>query len=183
MLWGKGHPYSPMSTESTPPPPPPPSPVNTEGTPPPPPPATSVGTPPPPPVAQTPAPAAPAAAGTGLPPNIAAAIAAFFAPLGGIIFLVIEKKDAYVRFHAMQSTIFGVGLIAFGIACTILSIILGFIWGWLAWLVSLPSFLVYMAAFVLWVIHVIKAFSGVEWEMPYIGKFARQQLLKYPPAP
>lgn len=31
----------------------------------------------------------------------------------------------------MQSAIFGVGLIAFGIACTILSIILGFIWGFL----------------------------------------------------
>jgi len=43
---------------------------------------------------------------TGLPSNVAAALACF--PLiGGIIFYVLEKRDGFVRFYAMQSIIFG----------------------------------------------------------------------------
>ena len=43
---------------------------------------------------------------TGLPSNIAAAIACI--PLiGGIIFYMLEKRDSFVRFYAMQSIIFG----------------------------------------------------------------------------
>src|SRR3954453_19938964 len=43
---------------------------------------------------------------TGLPSNVAAALACI--PLiGGIIFYVLEKRDSFVRFYAMQSIIFG----------------------------------------------------------------------------
>src|SRR5881396_884622 len=43
---------------------------------------------------------------TGLPSNVAAAIACI--PLiGGIIFYILEKHDSFVRFYAMQSIIFG----------------------------------------------------------------------------
>ena len=43
---------------------------------------------------------------TGLPSNIAAALACI--PLvGGLIFWFLEKHDNFVRFYAMQSIIFG----------------------------------------------------------------------------
>src|SRR5438046_4015153 len=43
---------------------------------------------------------------TGLPSNVAAAIACI--PLiGGIIFYILENHDPFVRFYAMQSIIFG----------------------------------------------------------------------------
>src|SRR5207249_6496035 len=43
---------------------------------------------------------------TGLPSNIAAALACI--PLvGGLIFWFLEKRDNFVRFYAMQSIIFG----------------------------------------------------------------------------
>src|SRR6266496_3334010 len=60
--------------------------------------------PPPPP---GPEPGATAKSGsTGLPSNVAAAIACI--PLiGGIIFYILEKHDSFVRFYAMQSLIFG----------------------------------------------------------------------------
>src|SRR5436190_9240650 len=43
---------------------------------------------------------------TGLPSNVAAALACI--PLiGGLIFYILEKHDQFVRFYAMQSIIFG----------------------------------------------------------------------------
>src|SRR3954453_7297473 len=43
---------------------------------------------------------------TRLPSNVAAALACI--PLiGGIIFYILEKRDSFVRFYAMQSIIFG----------------------------------------------------------------------------
>src|SRR5467141_198501 len=48
----------------------------------------------------------PKSTSTGLPSNVAAALACI--PLiGGIIFYVVEKHDSFVRFYAMQSIIFG----------------------------------------------------------------------------
>ena len=40
-----------------------------------------------------------------LDPNVAAALAYLGGVLSGIVFLVLEKQNRYVRFHAMQSTI------------------------------------------------------------------------------
>ena len=73
-----------------------------------------------------------------LPPNIAAAIACI--PLvGGIIFYLLEKRNSFVRFYAMQSIIFGGAWFLFNIVwpwCTRLSaaipgvgLILVFLWG------------------------------------------------------
>ena len=40
-----------------------------------------------------------------LDPNLAAALAYLGGMLSGIAFLILEKENRYVRFHAMQSTI------------------------------------------------------------------------------
>jgi len=56
---------------------------------------------------------------TGLPSNVAAALACI--PLiGGIIFYVLEKHDQFVRFYAMQSIIFGGAWIVFTIIWNVL---------------------------------------------------------------
>src|SRR5438552_8755068 len=56
---------------------------------------------------------------TGLPSNVAAAIAC--TPLiGGIIFYILEKHDGFVRFYARQSIIVGGAWIMFSIVSTIL---------------------------------------------------------------
>src|SRR5213595_112061 len=96
--------------------------------------------PPPPPPSAEPEPA-PKSTSTGLPSNVAAAIACI--PLiGGIIFYILEKHDSFVRFYAMQSIIFGgawvLCWIVYVVAHTILgsipviglffSIILGIAW-------------------------------------------------------
>src|SRR6266508_3600341 len=75
---------------------------------------------------------------TGLPSNVAAAIACI--PLiGGIIFYILEKHDSFVRFYAMQSIILGGAWLLFCIAASIVGFIfrsipvisgvLDFFWG------------------------------------------------------
>ena len=115
---------------------------------------------------------------TGLPSNVAAALACI--PLiGGIIFYVLEKTDNFVRFYAMQSIIFGGAWIIFDIVARIVQAVFSTIpaigglfvvlWG-LIWAVVTIGFLI------VFVITVIKAFTGVRWEIPYIGPVARNQV-------
>jgi len=117
------------------------------------------------------------ASSTGLPSNVAAALACF--PLiGGIIFYILEKRDSFVRFYAMQSIIFG-------LACILINIGGGIVYGlfsvlpavgWLfAGLWNIAWWLVNLALFVVFVVSTVKALSGVRWEIPYIGPIARKQ--------
>src|SRR5260221_46937 len=105
----------------------------------------------PPPVTSTaPSTTQPASGGTGLAPNVAAGLAAFFSLIGSIVFLVLEKKDQYVRFWAMQSVIFGGACVAFEIVVMILVRI-----PFIGWLFGLLSLLVWLGIFVVWLITVI----------------------------
>lgn len=145
-----------------------------ENTPPPPP---SVPSPEPKP--SEPAPPVVANEGTGLAPNIAAAICAALPLVGGIVFLSLEKKDAFVRFWAMQSAFFGGALLCFSLVTQIATLILAHIpiIGWLIIvLLGILGMAVGLASLVIWVITIIKAFSSVEWEIPFLGKLARKQL-------
>lgn len=120
---------------------------------------------------------------SGLAPNIAAGLACLFSIVGGIIFLLIEKKNAFVRFYAMQSIFLSVAVMAVGLVFRILVIVFVHI-PILGFLIIRLGLLVYalagLAFFVAWMITIIKAFSNVEWEVPIIGKLARQQLAKSP---
>lgn len=141
--------------------------------------------PPPPPFSNPePKPAEPvppvvASEGTGLAPNIAATICAALPLVGGIIFLGLEKKNAFVRFWAMQSVFFGGAVIGFSIVSQIASFVLANI-PFLGWLVLLLLWILGMivgvVALVIWIVMMIKAFSGAEWEIPFLGRLARKQL-------
>lgn len=126
-----------------------------------------------------PTPSAPPDEGTGLAPNIAATICAALPLVGGIVFLVLEKKDAFVRFWAMQSLFFGGFFMGVSILIKVAIFILAFIpiLGWLVGLLLLAALFAFMAGCcIVWVVSIIKAFSNVEWEIPYLGKLARKQL-------
>ncbi len=118
------------------------------------------------------------ATSTGLPSNVAAALACI--PLvGGIIFYILEKRDGFVRFYAMQSIIFGGVWILFNIVSSMIHLIFSPIPGlgpMLIILWSLLSALVHLAFLVVFVITVVKAFTGVRWDIPYIGPMARKQV-------
>ena len=127
--------------------------------------------PPPPPVSDAPK-------STGLPSNIAAALACI--PLiGGLVFYVLEKEDRFVRFYAMQSIILGGVLLLCWIVYSILFAILtsipvlGFFFDIILRVVWA---LIRVGAIVLWIVATVKAFTGVRWDIPYIGPIARKQV-------
>lgn len=99
--------------------------------------------------------------------NLMAAASYLLGFLTGIIFLLIEKQNSFVRFHAMQSTILFGGIFIANIA-------LGFI-PFLGWLVGLVLTLV---GFILWIVCMWKAFQGEMYKVPYVGEMAQKQLAK-----
>ena len=152
---------------SAPPPIPPPDPLPPNPTPPPdnvPPPVDNIGV-------------STEHTSTGLPSNVAAALACF--PLiGGIIFYLLEKRDSFVRFYAMQSIIFGIAWFVFAIAWDVVHAVLVPIPG-IGWIFALLLWAIWavfnIAAVVVWIIAMIKAFNGVRWDIPYVGPMARKQ--------
>ncbi len=104
-------------------------------------------------------------AGTGLKKTTSGALAYVLGPVTGIIFLVIEK-DPFVRFHAMQSTVVFVVLF-------VLQWVLGIT------IILFPlSALIGIIGFALWLILIYKAWQGEEWEVPVLGKIARNLIKK-----
>jgi uncharacterized membrane protein len=113
------------------------------------------------------------AQGSGLSPNLAGALAYLLGPITGVIFLLIEKENRFVRFHAMQSTVLGVAWFVLGIALSVLSGVVPVI-GWIFGI--LLSLGMSVVGFILWIMLMYKAYQGQEWEVPYVGQFARKQL-------
>ena len=100
-----------------------------------------------------------------LDPNVAAALSYLGGMLSGIAFLILEKQNRYVRFHAMQSTItFILVLIA-----DLLLMGLGVV----GWVLTLPFI---VGVVVLWVFLMFKAMNGVQYKLPYVGDWAEQHL-------
>lgn len=103
----------------------------------------------------------------GMDPRLAGLLSYLVPPITGIIFFLIEKRDAVVRWHAAQSIVFGVAWIAVWVAFMILTMI-PFL-GWLFWLLSIP---LGIAAIILWIICLIKGYSGQMWRMPVLAPYA-----------
>jgi uncharacterized membrane protein len=125
-----------------------------------------------------PGPAHTAPNSTGLPSNIAAALACI--PLiGGLIFYILEKHDQFVRFYAMQSIIFGGIWFLFNMLSWILRTIFwsipvaGPIFAGLWFFVA---GLVHLGLLVIMIIAMVKAFTGVRWDIPWVGPMARKQI-------
>ena len=102
--------------------------------------------------------------GLGLPSNTAAALAYVLWWVSGIIFLLLEKDDKFVRFHAMQS------IITFGMI-TLLSFI-----PVIGWMLS-PVLMI--IGFVLWLVLIFKAYQGEKFKLPVIGDFAEKQMGRF----
>ena len=103
---------------------------------------------------------------------------ACFPLIGGIIFYILEKRDAFVRFYAMQSIIFGGAWFLFGFVSQVLGWLLRavpVIGGLLAVLWGLVSVFISIAFLIVLIIAIVKAFSGVRWDIPWVGPMARKQ--------
>jgi uncharacterized membrane protein len=111
---------------------------------------------------------------TGLDPNFAAALAYLAGPFSGILILLVERANEYVRFHAWQSIVGlgGLGLLSAGL------LVLSFLTLLLSPLVfTLMYWLAYVLGIVwvgLWIVCLVKAFTGDRWMMPVAGRHAER---------
>lgn len=112
--------------------------------------------------------------GTGLAPNVAGALSYLIGVVTGVLFLVLDKDEPFVRFHASQSIVFSLAWFGVWIVSFVLDIALGAI-PVIGWLVSLLLTLaIAVVGFVLWAYLMFRAYQGDEWELPFVGQYARK---------
>jgi uncharacterized membrane protein len=100
---------------------------------------------------------------TGLESNVAGLLCYVFGWVTGLVFLILEKDNKFVRFHAVQSiVVFGAVNVAFLILFWIP--IIGWVFGWILW----------AFAFVLWIVLMFKAYQGEKYKLPVAGDFAEK---------
>jgi uncharacterized membrane protein len=110
---------------------------------------------------------------SGMDPKLAGLLAYIVPPITGIVFLLIEKANPVVRWHAAQSTAFGAAWIVLWVVFTVLSMILSTVVPIIGTIISLLIWLViFIGGFVLWVICLIKGYSGTMWRMPFVAQLA-----------
>ena len=111
----------------------------------------------------------------GLEPNVAGALAYFLGVVTGVVFLLIEADDQFVRFHAAQSTVVFGGLIVIMIVMSLFTTFLGFgglAFGLIGFLLSILSFVVWVGALILWVYLMAKAYQGETPRIPVAAGIA-----------
>ena len=104
---------------------------------------------------------------TRLDSNVAAALAYLLGWITGLAFLLLERENTFVRFHAMQSTIVFLAL-------SIISILLQAIVPIFGMLVTV--FVVVPASAVLWLFLLFKAYQGERFKVPVAGDIAEQRV-------
>lgn len=103
---------------------------------------------------------------TGIDANIAAALSYLVGFVTGIIFLVVEKENRFVRFHAMQSTLVFAGIVVIDILVNIVPFLGALV----------VAFLIMPASAVLWLLLMFKAYHGEEYKLPWVGQVAADRI-------
>ncbi|MBM3248750.1 MAG: DUF4870 domain-containing protein [Candidatus Omnitrophica bacterium] len=110
---------------------------------------------------------------TGIEPNVAALLSYVVGWVTGLIFLLIEKDNKFVRFHAMQSIIVFGGLTAAMILLSILVSILFMARLYFIFpLFRIINVLLWLAGLILWIVLMIKAYQGEHFKLPIAGDIA-----------
>jgi len=126
------------------------------------------------------APKAEATGGTSLSPNVAGLLCYLATWLTGIIFVLIEKKNTFVRFHAWQSIMtFGVLFVAY----LLLPVLLGAIGAatlqpGLIIFAGVLNVIIWILIVGLWIALMILAYQGKMWKVPWAGNWAERQAQK-----
>jgi uncharacterized membrane protein len=102
----------------------------------------------------------------GIDENIEGLLCYVLGWITGIVFLILEKENRFVRFHAIQS-------MATFLVLTVAMMIIGLIP-----IIGLLSILIWILSLILWVVLMFKAFKGEMYKLPVVGDFAENQLNK-----
>ena len=97
---------------------------------------------------------------TGLDENVAGFFCYLLGFITGIVFLVVEKESAFVKFHAKQSTITFLALF-----------VMILLFGW----IPVVGILIWILSLILWLILMVKALRGEKYRLPFVGKMAEEK--------
>ena len=118
---------------------------------------------------------------TNLVPGIAGLLCYLFGWISGLVFLVIEKENHTVRFHAIQSIFFNIGISIIYLTLSILTGILITVTSGLPGaanmifiLLQILFFIFTIIFFVIWIMLMVRAYRGEIWKLPLIGDIAEQ---------
>ncbi len=98
--------------------------------------------------------------------NLVAALSYLLGFITGIVILLVEKDDKFVRFHAMQSTVIFGSLFVVNI---IINLLFGIASGFISGLLSVLSL-------VIWLVSMIRAYRGDLFKWPIVGDFSEKQV-------
>ncbi|MDX1660856.1 MAG: DUF4870 domain-containing protein [Gemmatimonadota bacterium] len=131
---------------------------------------TSEPTPPPPPSGSS----SGETTSTGLDPQLAGLLCYILGLITGLIFFLIEKTNRTVRFHAAQSIVFSIAWIVVWVVLGIVGLVLGQISYTLGNLFGIVSLLVWLGLFIVWIVLLVKGYSGEKWKLPVLGDIAER---------
>ena len=97
----------------------------------------------------------------GLPENVVAALTYAVGWVSGFVFLLLERNNKFVRFHAMQSVLIFMPIVLFI-----------YLVGWIPYIGWLIADGVGMTAMLILVIGMYMAYRGSKFKIPIIGKIA-----------
>lgn len=117
----------------------------------------------------------------GLDGNVTALIG-YIIWIVGLVLIFIEKDNKFVRFHALQSVVWGVacfvGIIVVAVVGTILAMVLSQVSGALGGIVGILAMLLYLGLFLAWlggmIFGAIKAFGGNMTKLPFVGNMVEK---------
>jgi uncharacterized membrane protein len=104
---------------------------------------------------------------TGLSANVAGLLCYVAGWITGIVFIILEQKSIFVKFHAWQS------IMTFGILTAAY-----IIFRWIPFIGWVISILIYILMAILWIILIIQAGAGKMWKVPWAGDWAEKQISK-----
>lgn len=104
----------------------------------------------------------------GMDENLEALLSYVFVWVSGLVFLILETRSKYVRFHALQSLITFLLLSVIGLILRAIPVI-----GWFLGGIVIPVF-----AFILWAVFMYMAFKGEKFKLPILGHLCENLIYK-----
>lgn len=107
----------------------------------------------------------------GLDENVEGALCYVLGFITGIVFLIMEKDNKFVKFHAVQS-------IATFLPLMVIGWIISSIMFWslsMIWMVGMVSTALFLIELILWLVLMMKAFQGEKFKLPIVGDIAEKQ--------
>ena len=105
----------------------------------------------------------------GLQENVAGALCYSLMFFSGIVILVMEKENKFVRFHALQSTLWFMLL-------SVARFILRFFVGWIPFVGGLLDSFFVMLIIATWLLLMVNAYLGKQFKLPIIGDIVEAQI-------